>query len=513
MIDVHGLPVMRVLLVGLPLMAVGGLAIRTVEADHALLRTRQAEAAALGLRAVADTAQATVERLAEAEMQQVSRAAESIQTLRALVSGGEVAWAAVHKAGRRIFPPEDSGYQLFQEGRKLQAVAGPLEAARADLWVGAPSPQRRAWKWVPSKNGAGLLQCRPGVDEGSDVCVLTDGSALRAAVRTALGDALSRPGGWSLALRDESGATLWRQDEGAADAAADMDMALRDSLGGWRAEVRFAPSALERNRRWLPVAAIALPLILCWAALAWQAHWRQEERLRGSRRNLEIIGQLSHELRTPLANLCLYTELMRRKAEEPAAIRDYCAVAEEEIGRLTRLAEDAIAFAKGLAPQERLLRNLVPVEAAQAVVARLTPLLERAGCRVTVNGDRDRGCRADGGAFDSVLMHLLDNARKYAPGAAIEVTARVEPERLSLIVRDHGPGIARDLRDRLFEPLVRGRAADVGGFGLGLATVRRLARANGGDVRVEEGTPGARFVVWFRIAPLAGGNGEGPCVS
>src|SRR5437773_9480478 len=87
------------------------------------------------------------------------------------------------------------------------------------------------------------------------------------------------------------------------------------------------------------------------------------------------------------------------------------------------------------------------------------------------------------------LTKLLHNAIKYSgPKQPVEIGARLEGDRIALLVRDHGIGIpTRDL-ERIFERFYRvdrARSRETGGTGLGLAIVRHVAQAHGGDVSVE----------------------------
>ena len=74
-------------------------------------------------------------------------------------------------------------------------------------------------------------------------------------------------------------------------------------------------------------------------------------------------------------------------------------------------------------------------------------------------------------------------------------------ERSGIAVQDDGPGVPVDERERIFERFARGQQAEAGGFGLGLAIGRELARLMGGDLVLEDGALGARFVLWLPRAP------------
>jgi signal transduction histidine kinase len=98
---------------------------------------------------------------------------------------------------------------------------------------------------------------------------------------------------------------------------------------------------------------------------------------------------------------------------------------------------------------------------------------------------------ADGDKVTQILVNLISNAIKHTPkGTSIEVFCPHEGQsagRLTIAVRDDGPGIAPDKHAEIFEPFVQvGRSLNhpVDGLGLGLAIARDLARAMGGDLAV-----------------------------
>lgn len=102
-------------------------------------------------------------------------------------------------------------------------------------------------------------------------------------------------------------------------------------------------------------------------------------------------------------------------------------------------------------------------------------------------------CAAMGaGLLRTVLRNLVSNAVKYGArrdGARVQVLAEPEGEAVRIEVADDGPGIPPDRLPHVFDAFVRA-SAEPGGFGLGLATVKRLVEAHGGDVSISS-RPGA----------------------
>jgi C4-dicarboxylate-specific signal transduction histidine kinase len=105
-------------------------------------------------------------------------------------------------------------------------------------------------------------------------------------------------------------------------------------------------------------------------------------------------------------------------------------------------------------------------------------------------------------ALEQILFNLVDNACKYAAGAAdrrVELSAAAEAGRVLLRVRDHGPGISGAGASRLFQPFsktAQEAANTAPGLGLGLALSRRLARSMGGELSLEASMPPASGA-WF----------------
>ena len=119
---------------------------------------------------------------------------------------------------------------------------------------------------------------------------------------------------------------------------------------------------------------------------------------------------------------------------------------------------------------------------------------------LNVNADRD--------VVKGILLNLLDNAAKYAPGKPVEVAwTRAAEGMVQVMVADRGPGLTPEQRRQAFTAFWRGDerlAANVGGFGLGLAIARMNAQGMGGDLWAEP-RPGGGTI--FRLSVKEAVNG------
>ena len=106
--------------------------------------------------------------------------------------------------------------------------------------------------------------------------------------------------------------------------------------------------------------------------------------------------------------------------------------------------------------------------------------------------------------MEQVLSNLIGNALKFSPpGAAVTVRIVLEGGEVFTRVIDRGPGIPPDERRRIFDPFVRGSVQPPDarkGTGLGLAISRRIVKAHGGRIGVEE-TAGGGTTLWFSLPP------------
>ena len=170
-----------------------------------------------------------------------------------------------------------------------------------------------------------------------------------------------------------------------------------------------------------------------------------------------------------------------------------------EVTRLGRLVSNMLDLSR--LERGASLASPQPGDAAAAVrtaLDRLTPALAAEGVEVLTEIDGELpAVQVDPDAVDQILANLLDNAEKYTRDAAdrrVEVSVHAAAGGVEVAVRDHGPGIPRALRHRLFRPYTRAAEDAVPGLGLGLPLARALAEAMGGNLTLDDATAdGAAF--------------------
>jgi signal transduction histidine kinase len=221
------------------------------------------------------------------------------------------------------------------------------------------------------------------------------------------------------------------------------------------------------------------------------------ERVAASLRHEQrLSAEISHELRTPLSRITAEAELLLRRdrpeAERRESLQSVLSHAREMEDILSTLMAAARTEAGLGAGRSRVAPTL------QRLAERWGPVLQPGGAQLAVAMPPEGlqvGVEAE--VVERIVTPLLDNAARVAH-ARVEVDVRQRNGAVELEVRDDGPGIGRDEREAIFVPGHRGTAAGSdGGAGLGLSLARRLARAAGGDVTVEDpgGAPGARLRV------------------
>jgi signal transduction histidine kinase len=217
----------------------------------------------------------------------------------------------------------------------------------------------------------------------------------------------------------------------------------------------------------------------------------------------DFISGVSHEFRTPLTQIRIFAELLdSEKLRSPQERKRSTSVINREATRLTHLVENILQFARSSRLPTSLgdLEEIDLSEAFQELAEAFGPQASAAESRIDMNVAPGVSVMAGRGGMYRILANLLDNALKYGPaGQTVEVRAQAHGERIRISVGDKGPGVPRRDRERIWEPyrrLGRDLSGDVQGSGIGLAVVKELSKAYGGEAWVEDREGGgARFVV------------------
>jgi signal transduction histidine kinase len=204
----------------------------------------------------------------------------------------------------------------------------------------------------------------------------------------------------------------------------------------------------------------------------------------------DFVSVVSHELRTPLTSIIGSLDTVARPelTPETEAARNLLSTARRQAGRLQRLIEDLLIVS-------RLERNAVPIQLEpvrlHAFLTEVITTVQIAHLTIDVQPD-DLAVLADPDHLNRILLNVLENASKYAPGSPVEVVAQARGSKVDLAIIDHGSGVPPDQRDRVFQRFtqIEGSATRTrGGTGLGLSIVRGLAEVMNGTVELLE-TPG-----------------------
>jgi heavy metal sensor kinase len=220
---------------------------------------------------------------------------------------------------------------------------------------------------------------------------------------------------------------------------------------------------------------------------------RLEESFEQMRR---FTSDVSHELRTPLTAIRSVGEVgLRGGRRDEAAYRGIIGSMLEEVDRLAGLVDRLLTLSRAESGQARLSRERVDLRAlAEEVTSQLSVLAEEKGQRLSIDAGAAAVVDADRLSLRQALINLVDNAIKFAPaGGEVRVRVVAAPGEAIVDVTDTGPGIAEELRPRIFDRFYRG-TEDVGGTGLGLSIARGAVEAAGGRLTLEHtGAAGSTF--------------------
>lgn len=374
-------------------------------------------------------------------------------------------------------------------------IPAPVESARDTRIDGAPS----LFVVVPADRGRGAVALSLSVGPGSGassplvrlVALYTGVVALtllvfayfamtRLVVRPI--EAVSRAAG-----RVAAGARDFSLPAPSAQELAELAGSLHEMTTALRSEeeaLRSKVTELEAAKRELEIS--------------------QESVIRSER--LASVGRLAagvaHEIGNPIAAILGFEELLLTGDLPEDEQRDFLVRMKAETERVNRVLRDLLDFARPHpeSPESRRARAN-PKEAIDIVAALVKPQKRMQALALELDFERSLPDVTIGlERLQQVLLNLVLNAADAAT-TKILVRATRDADVVRLTVEDDGPGVAADVREKLFEPFVTTK--DVGkGTGLGLAVCRGLVEAAGGTISLgETSLGGAAFVVMLRAAP------------
>lgn len=212
-----------------------------------------------------------------------------------------------------------------------------------------------------------------------------------------------------------------------------------------------------------------------------------EQRLEEVRR--DFVANISHELKTPVGGLSLLSEAVLDAKDDPKAVERFASRMQVEARRLSRLVTDIVDLtrlqvADSLHEPLRVDLGAVVREAVDSTAV----LAEGKQILVQTVIEPDLVTFGDEDLLVTAVRNLVTNAISHSdPGTRVAVRAQRRDDNVEIVVADHGPGIAPEVQDRIFERFFRvdpARSRATGGTGLGLSIVKHVSAIHGGSISV-----------------------------
>lgn len=206
-----------------------------------------------------------------------------------------------------------------------------------------------------------------------------------------------------------------------------------------------------------------------------------EESLR--KEKMSILGQLLlgivHDFRSPFSVIRMAAELIQTGRCKPEDVEESCKLIVEQLDRVNAMAEEVLDYSRG---RSNLRIEMVRIHDLLSRFAALNaPYLRSRGIELLAEIQNTCMIMADPGRVQRILQNLVFNAADAMGGreGRIEIVLNTSAhESVSIEVRDNGPGISEEIRERVFEPFQT--MGSTKGLGLGLAIARKFAEAHGG---------------------------------
>jgi len=212
-----------------------------------------------------------------------------------------------------------------------------------------------------------------------------------------------------------------------------------------------------------------------------------------------MASSISHDLRHQLTAIVANSEFLSEHKLDGPQREDFYQEIRLAVGQMTELIDSLLEFSRA---KEALSITLGSIEdVMRRAIQSIGSHHEFQGVKIALYSEGTPECWFDARKMDRVFFNLLLNACQAAPrdGGKVEVKIHATQKDLEILIADNGPGIASEIRDRLFEPFVS--YGKENGTGLGLTIVQKIIEEHGGRAVLESGAPG--WTVFKLTIPLS----------
>ena len=208
----------------------------------------------------------------------------------------------------------------------------------------------------------------------------------------------------------------------------------------------------------------------------------------------EFLSIASHELKTPITSIKLQSQILRTRSPTPERLSKSLEIIVRQSQRLSRLIEDLLDLSRVQSGQFSFnFENENLSDLLDLILLQWKEPLSSAGCELHTEIQPNVIGSIDNYRFEQVIVNLLTNIIKYAPGERVCVKLSENNEQIFLSVGDSGGGIAPSLQDKIFDRYERAsNSSGIAGLGLGLFISKIIVEAHHGKISVvssaEKGT-------------------------
>lgn len=203
-----------------------------------------------------------------------------------------------------------------------------------------------------------------------------------------------------------------------------------------------------------------------------------------------LLSQVIHDFKTPMTVISGYVQLMA-ECDEPSQRLEYSEQILRQFDALTNMQREVLEFARG--ERTVFVRKVYLKRFFAEIRRQLAQEIGERPIELSMSVDSKGVARFDEGRISRAIFNLARNAIEamQSTGGVLSISARLDNQVLVIVVSDTGPGIPKEIEDRMFQSFVT--AGKKGGTGLGLAIVKKIVEEHGGEILVSSTSEGARF--------------------